>query len=70
MSRKTEKPIMAAPDGDGRLDYAVAEGVTRVNGQKVTTPTVRLNAAEALQDLSLGRISLVNGGAGAAGGEG
>lgn len=60
MSRKTEKPETAAPGDDGRREYVVAEGLTRVNGKKISTTTVRLTPAEALQDLSLGRISLAD----------
>lgn len=41
------------------LEYKVAEGVTHVDGRKVTGATVMLTREQALYDLSLDRISLV-----------
>ena len=53
MAKRTA-PVAAADDG--RLEYHVVDGVTRINGSKVTGKTVRLTAAEAVYDLSLDRI--------------
>jgi hypothetical protein len=53
--KKSAEPMVAASD-DGRQEYALAEGVTVVNSRKVAGRTVRLTLAEALFDLSLGRI--------------
>ena len=39
------------------VTYRVAEGVSRINGRKVDGPTVDLTPAEALYDLSLGRLT-------------
>lgn len=58
MSRK-KKTVPDVTSGDA-ADYAVADGVTVVNGQPVRGRKVRLTLAEALFDLSLGRIEPVN----------
>lgn len=55
--KKSAAPMVAAAD-DGRQEYVLAAGVTVVNSRKVTGRTVRLTLAEALYDLSLGRIVL------------
>ena len=39
------------------VTYRVAEGVSRINGGKVDGPTIALTPAEALYDLSLGRLT-------------
>lgn len=57
MSRKKNLvPDVTAGDAE---DYNVAHGVTIVNGQPVRGRKVRLTLAEALFDLSLGRIEPV-----------
>ena len=55
----TKKKIVAAPAvGEQALvTYRVSEGVDRINGKKVTGSTVQLTPAQALYDLSLGRIA-------------
>ena len=53
MAKRTA-PVAAADDG--RIEYRVVDGVTHINGAKVTGKTVRLTAAEAVYDLSLDRI--------------
>lgn len=57
MSRK-KKVTLDVTAGD-TADYNVAHGVTIVNGQPVRGRKVRLTLAEALFDLSLGRIEPV-----------
>lgn len=52
---KRSAPAVIAPD-DGIRSYLVADGVTHVNGQKVTEQTVRLTAEQALYDLAVGRV--------------
>lgn len=58
--RKSKLPNDSAADDDGRKQFAVADGVAIVNGKKVTGATVRLTEAEALYDLSVGRITAVD----------
>ena len=54
----TKKKIVAAPAvGEALVTYRVSEGVDRINGKKVTGSTVQLTPAQALYDLSLGRIT-------------
>lgn len=54
MSRK--KPAAPKVAEDGRVEYRVSDGVSHVNGKAVKTATVRLTPAEALYDVSLGRL--------------
>lgn len=64
MAKRTV-PIAAADDG--RTEYHVVDGVTHINGAKVTGKTLRLTAAEAVYDLSLDRIRRVEVKSGATG---
>ncbi|UXS04469.1 hypothetical protein [Agrobacterium tumefaciens] len=66
--RKSKLPNDIAADNDGRKQFAVADGVSIVNGKNVTGATVRLTETEALYDLSLGRVSAIDSGASSDGG--
>lgn len=55
MAKRVPKQIAAADDG--RADFTVREGVSQVNGKKVSGEIVRLTEAEALYDFALGRIA-------------
>lgn len=59
MSRKKAPAPM--PVDNGLVEYKVAEGVTHVDGKKVSSDTVKLTREQALFDLSLDRISPVPG---------
>ena len=52
---KRSAPAVTVFD-DGMLSYRVADGVTHLNGQKVTDQTVRLTRDQALYDLAIGRL--------------
>lgn len=53
-----KKTVAAPAVGEQTLvTYRVAEGVSRINGRKVDGPTIDLTPAEALYDLSLGRLT-------------
>ena len=55
----TKKKIVAARavGEQSIVTYRVSEGVDRIDGKKVTGSTVQLTPAQALYDLSLGRIT-------------
>ena len=55
----TKKKIVAAPAVSEQtiVTYRVSEGVDRINGKKISGDTVQLTPAEALYDLSLGRLT-------------
>ncbi|WP_137136557.1 hypothetical protein [Rhizobium sp. FKY42] len=55
MAKKTVA-APAARERTGVTTYQVSEGVTLINGKKVEGKTVELTPAEALYDLSLGRL--------------
>lgn len=55
---KRSVPVVIAAD-DGMRSYRVADGVTHLNGRRVTEQTVRLTSEQALYDLAVGRITPV-----------
>ncbi len=54
MGKKTVPAV--TPVDDGLIDYRVANGVTRINGQTVSSEIVQLRPEQALYDLAIGRL--------------
>lgn len=54
MAKRSAPPVTVADDG--LRSYRVADGVTHLNGQRVTDQTVRLTMDQALYDLAIGRL--------------